>query len=224
MGAGGVEWAEMLQPELFQFLRELKENNQREWFQAHKPRFERDVKGPLLALIESLAPAIEAVSPHLVCDATSMFRIHRDVRFSADKSPYKTHVAAQFRHEEGKDVHTPGFYLHLEPGNVLAGAGIWHPDNRTLGQIRQAIEHRPQAWREARTVGPLGGDSLKRPPKGYAADHPLVDDLRRKDFVVMVNYSEEQALQPDFGGRFAADCRNWSPLMAFLCQAVGVPF
>ena len=113
----------------------------------------------------------------------SMFRIYRDTRFARDKSPYKTHIGLQFRHERAKDVHAPGFYLHLEPGNVFVGAGIWHPDTKTQRAIRQAIVDDPTGWKRATRGRKFGkthalvGDSLKRPPRDFDAEHPLVEDL-----------------------------------------------
>ena len=105
-------------PALFKFLRELNKNNTREWFQANKDRYETDVRNPMLGFIADFAPYLEGLSPQFVAEPRrsggSMFRIHRDTRFSKDKSPYKTHAAAQFGHARGKDVHAPGFYLHLE--------------------------------------------------------------------------------------------------------------
>ena len=112
-------------PELFDFLRELRENNDRDWFQANKERYEHDVKEPLLGFISDFGPRIAKISPHIRADPRptggSLFRIYRDVRFSKNKAPYKVHAAAQFRHKRGKDVHAPGYYLHLEPGQVFAG-------------------------------------------------------------------------------------------------------
>jgi len=106
-----------------------------------------------------------------------MFRIYRDVRFAADKSPYKTHAAAQFRHRAAKDVHAPGFYLHLEPGGCFVGVGIWHPDGPTLAAIRTALVADPPGWtgaigdRAFKRAFTLGGDALKRPPQGFDPGH-----------------------------------------------------
>ena len=113
--------------------------------------------------------------------AVKMFRPHRDVRFSKDTRPYKTHAAAQFRHRRGRDVHAPGFYLHLEPGGCFAGLGVWHPEPPTLDKIRQAIVEEPGGYRKAvggarfRKRFEVGGESLRRPPRGYDPEHPLID-------------------------------------------------
>jgi uncharacterized protein (TIGR02453 family) len=217
-------------PELFGFLRDLKANNDRGWFNANKERYEREVRNPALDFVEDFAPYLEEISPHFVADARpsggSLFRIHRDTRFSKDKSPYKPYTGIQFRHELGKDAHAPGFYLHLEPGSVFAGAGIWHPDQPTLLRIREAIAHDPDGWRAA-TGGEsfrLAGDSLKRAPAGFDPEHPLIEDLKRKDFIGVVTLTEKEVCAHGFVERFARTCRDASPLVRFLCAAVDAPY
>ena len=159
-----------------------------------------------------------------------MFRIHRDTRFSRDKSPYKTHVAAQFRHQAGKDVHAPGFYLHLEPDNVFLGAGIWHPEPKVAKMIREAIVESTQSWKKASTSKAflarfhLAGESLKRAPKNVEADHPYILDIMRKDFIAVETLDEERACRPDFLNTVSASCRAASGLMRFLTDAVGLPY
>ena len=221
-----------ISPELFTFLRELKENNNREWFEANKSRYESQVRGPLLNFISDFGVRLAEISPHFVADARksggSLFRIYRDVRFSKDKSPFKTMAGIQFRHENGKDVHAPGFYLHLEPDSCFVGVGIWHPDNKTLGKIRDAIVEEPEQWqalkREVETTYALGGDSLKRAPKGYDPEHPLIEDLRRKDFIASVALTEAQTCEPEFIDEFAGLCRAASPFNRFLTTAIGLPY
>ena len=217
-------------PALFKFLRELNKNNTREWFQANKDRYETDVRNPLLGFIADFAPYLEEISPQFVAEPRrsggSMFRIHRDTRFSKDKSPYKTHAAAQFRHARGKDVHAPGFYLHLEPRQVFAGTGLWRPDSATTKKIRDAIVAKPAAWKRARSGRALlalctfEGESLKRPPRGYDADHPLIEDIKRKDFLALAPFSQAEVCAGDFLQRFARFCRTVAPYTAFLTDAV----
>jgi uncharacterized protein (TIGR02453 family) len=160
----------------------------------------------------------------------SMFRIYRDVRFSPDKRPCKTHVAARFSHVMSRDVHAPGFYLHLEPSGVFSAAGIWHPDPATLARIRDFIVKHPAQWREAindpkfRQFCTLEGDMLSRPPKGYDPGHPLIDDLKRKDFIAVTKLGLTDPLSPLFVDRFAAACIAASPLMRFLTKALGLQF
>ena len=221
-------------PALFDFLRDLRQHNDREWFNANKRRYQEDVQEPALAFIADFAPRLEAISPHFVADPRpvggSLFRIYRDTRFAKDKSPYKTHTGIQFRHERGRDVHAPGFYLHLEPGSVFVGAGIWRPDTATLASIREAIDSRPERWTQARDESRIGetfeleGDSLKRPPSGYDASHPLLDDLKRKDFIAVATLEEETVTSPGFADELGATLRTASPFVRFLCEATGVRF
>jgi uncharacterized protein (TIGR02453 family) len=180
-------------PELFDFLADLAKHNDREWFAANKARYEAHVLEPALAFIEDFAPRLEQLSPHFRADPRksggSLFRIYRDTRFSKDKTPYKTNTGMHFRHARAKDAHAPGFYLHLAPGQVFGGGGIWHPDTPTATKIRQAIVAHPERWREATREPPfsdqlyLGGtdNMLKRIPSGFDADFEFADDLRRRD-------------------------------------------
>lgn len=219
---------------LFDFFRDLAQHNDREWFQANKTRYEEDVRGPLMTFVEHFAADLETISPRFVADPKpvggSLFRIHRDVRFSRDKRPYKTWGALQFRHEQGRDVHAPGFYLHLEPDRVFAGAGLWHPDRDALRKIREAIVDRPDDWRAAardrafRRRFTFGGDSLVRSPKGFPADHPHGEDLRRKDFIAVANFTEADACSPRFRSQYASTCRSSAPFMRFLTAAVDLPW
>ncbi len=222
-------------PDLFRFLRQLKKNNRREWFQANKDKYERDVRDPMLRFITDFAPQLAKISTHFVADPRpvggSLFRIFRDVRFSKDKSPYKTMAAAQFRHQDGKDVHAPGFYLHLEPDQVFAGCGLWHPDNQTLSKVRDAIVDESPRWKRIVNAAAfkkknlaLNGESLKKPPRGYDPEHPFVEDLKRKDFVVATNFTEQEACSADFLGRFTKTCRQAAGFNRFLTEAVGLPF
>ncbi len=221
-------------PKLFAFLRDLRQNNQRDWFQAHKERYEDTVKDPLLTFISDFGPHLRKISKHFVADPRptggSMFRIYRDVRFSKDKSPYKTTASAHFKHRRAKDVHAPGFYLHLEPGQVFAGAGIWRPAGPAVRAIRSAIVEHPDEWRKMlnnrrfRQLGELSGESLKRPPRDFDPEHPLIEDLKRKDFLVDQPFTEADATGEDFLDRFVDFCRAAAPLMKFLTGALEVEF
>jgi uncharacterized protein (TIGR02453 family) len=218
----------------FRFLEDLKKNNQREWFQANKQRYEDEVRHPAQQFISDSGPQLHKISRHFLADPRpsggSMFRIYRDTRFAKDKSPYKTNVGIQFRHKQGKDVHAPGFYLHLETGGCFAGVGIWHPDGDSLSAIRAAIVEQPERWKRITRSKPftekleLAGESLKRPPKGYDPEHPLVDDLKRKDFIASFAFDQKTAMEPDFLRYYWRICRAGSPLVEFLCEAVDVPF
>ena len=221
-------------PRLFEFLNDLKAHNERAWFEANRARYETDVKEPLLRFINDVGSQLRKISRHVLADPRpvggSMFRIYRDVRFSRDKSPYKTHAAAQFRHLAGKDVHAPGFYLHLEPGSVFIGAGVWHPDGESLAMIRRAIDLNRPAWKKVRDDWAFrrdwspAGETVSRAPRGYASDHPLVEDLKRKDFICVRSFTQRQACSADFLDRSVRSCRTAAPFMRFLAKAVGMPF
>jgi uncharacterized protein (TIGR02453 family) len=208
-------------PALFSFLAELAAHNEREWFTTHKARFEADVKAPLLAFVDALAPRLAEIDPDARCDAKSVFRIYRDTRFSADKRPYKTHAAAHFpRATAEKGPSSPGYYLHLEPGGSFLGAGLWMPDGPALTRIRNAIDTRRATWVAVRdAAGPLGGESLTRVPRGFPADHPLADDLKHKSFTTGIAFTEAEVCAPDFVDRFAAACARVAPFVGFLADA-----
>ena len=222
------------QPALFRFLRDLAQNNKREWFLANKERYEQDVKSPLLQCIAEFAPRLRKVSLYFVADPRpnggSMFRIYRDTRFSKDKRPYKTVASAQFRHRSGKDVHAPGFYLHLEPGNVFGGVGLWQPDGDTQRAVRDAIVEKPAEWKRAiggksfTQLFQIAGDSLKRAPRGYDPEHPLIDYIQLKDFVAFTQFTERDACSAGFLNQYAAAMRAAKPMMQFLTKALGLGF
>ena len=218
----------------FTFLKDLTENNTREWFHENKHRYEDDVRDPAIRFITDFGAHLKTLSEDFRSDPRtvggSMFRIYRDTRFSKDKTPYKTAIGIQFRHELGKDAHAPGFYLHIDRGECFAGAGTWHPDSPSLKKIREAIVEDPQTWK--RIVGAkrfrdayvLEGDRLKRPPQGCNPDHPLVEDLKRKDFIGVARVSQKMITDPKLPQELATVFRTGTPLVEFLCDAVGVPF
>ncbi len=216
--------------ETFRFLRDLKKNNERAWFTENKALYEEHVKEPALGIIDGFAPSLKKLSPHFLATPRSLFRIHRDTRFAKDKSPFKTHVGLHFRHDRSRDVHAPGYYLHIEPGNVFAGVGIWHPDAAALQRIRQHIVDEPQAWKRASrakkftSTFSLDGDRLARPPKGFDPEHPLIEDLKWKDYIGIVEFEESFATSPDLPAQLAALFKAGTPFMHYLCEALDVPF
>jgi uncharacterized protein (TIGR02453 family) len=218
----------------FAFFRTLSANNERAWFEANKARYRESVQAPMSDFIAAMAPHLNAVSKEFIADPRpqggSMFRIHRDVRFARDKRPYKEHAACQFRHRLSRDVHAPGFYVHLAPGEVFFGGGLWMPDANALARVRGAIAGKPAAWkkivRERNFVaqfGALEGESLARPPRGFDPAHPLIEDLKRKSFVATRISSEEAAHSPRFVDDAAQAFRTLAPLMRFLCGALDIP-
>jgi uncharacterized protein (TIGR02453 family) len=221
-------------PETFRFLSELAANNRRDWFVGQRARYEAAVRGPALAYVDAMAPYLAAISAHVPAvpggRGGSLMRVYRDTRFSRDKTPYKAHVGVHFRHVLGRDIHAPGFYVHLAPDTAFVAAGIWHPDAAALAAIRTAIDRHPRRWRAARDDAgfarsfALGGDSLKRMPRGYAPSHPLAEDLRRKDHIGICPLLPESATEADFAAFTAARFADAAPLMRFLCRALGLPF
>jgi uncharacterized protein (TIGR02453 family) len=218
----------------FGFLGELAANNEREWFAANKHRYESCVLEPALRFIERMGPLIEKISPHFTAipkrTGGSLMRVYRDTRFSRDKTPYKTNIGMQFRHERGQDVHAPGFYVHIEPGSCFLGAGIWHPDSDSLRRIREHIAENGDGWRRAtRTkrftdVLALGGDALTRPPRGFDPDSDWIEDIKRKDFIAVSDLPDDEALASGFPAGVAERFRRARPLMAFLCESLGLAF
>jgi uncharacterized protein (TIGR02453 family) len=213
-------------PELFTFFSELQANNTREWFEDNKARYVRDVQEPMQQFIRDLAPRIKTLSPRVAVDARrmggSMFRIHRDTRFSADKSPYKTGVAARFLHDNKEAPSRPGFYIHLSPERRVGGGGIYHAETAALRQIRAGIDASPAAWRAAVSGLDVEGDTLKRVPAGFPADHPLAEALKRKDHYVMEAFTVEEVTSPAFLDLYSGTCRRLAPLVEFLTRALGL--
>lgn len=218
----------------FSFFSSLSENNEREWFTAHQQDYEDFVRTPALNFISDMSDEMPAISRHFLAQSKkvggSLMRIYRDTRFSKDKTPYKTNIGIQFRHEVGKDIHAPGYYLHIAPDGCFLGIGLWHPDADALLKIREAIVQKSDAWLTARDDQTfrkhftLEGDSLTNAPRGFAKDHPLVEDLKRKDFICLAPLSEAMVtsknLRPQVVGRF----RQGAPFMGFMCKALGLRF
>jgi len=155
--------------------------------------------------------------------------VYRDVRFSSDKTPYKTNIGIQFRHAAGKDVHAPGFYLHIDTKEVFLAAGIWRPDNPTLAQMRMHMDDNQGPWKKmTKALGTkgfaFGGESLKRPPRGFDAEHPLVEDLKRKDFIVAQNLKAATISEKDFVAQTAKLFTGSKPLVRFICEACDLDF
>ncbi|UCF66712.1 MAG: TIGR02453 family protein [Acidobacteriota bacterium] len=221
-------------PELFTFFVELAAHNSRDWFQQHKARYETVVRDPLLAFIEEFGPRLAAVSRHFRAAPRpvggSLFRIQRETRFSRDKSPFKTHAGIQFRHASAsRDVHAPGFYIHLAPGQVFVARGIWRPNREALAAIREALVAKPAVWRRVRRTLDgrgfrLSGESLKTVPRAFDREHPFAEDLKRKDLVTVREASESDACRPGFIDRVADAFEEMSPLASFVTRAVGLPW
>jgi len=216
------------EPDALQFLADLAEHNERAWFGAHRMDYERLIKAPTEALCAALAERFAARGLPLLADpARSPFRIYRDVRFSRDKSPYKTAQGAQFPWQGatavGRTSVGVGGYFHLEPGEIFVGGGMWHPDPVSLAAFREQVDRDPDRVLESledegfRAVfGSVSGDSLVRNPRGYPPDHPHGALLRLKDIVFSRRLSDAEACSPDLPDRIAADLEAARPALALL--------
>ncbi len=218
----------------FNFLSALAVNNKREWFDAHRQDYEDVVRIPALDFISDMADEMPAISPHFRAlpkkAGGSLMRIHRDIRFGKDKTPYKTNIGIQFRHEVGKDIHAPGYYVHIEPDGCFVGIGLWRPDTDALFKIREAIVQDGDAWVAARDDKifrkhfSLEGDALANAPRGFAKDHPLVEDLKRKDFIGLAALSDASVTSKNFRPHVVDLFKQATPCMRFLCKALELGF
>ncbi|HCI13871.1 MAG: TIGR02453 family protein [Gallionellales bacterium GWA2_60_142] len=218
----------------FAFLEALADNNSREWFEEHKQEYEDFVRTPALDFIADMSDEMPAISRHFLAQPKkvggSLMRVQRDTRFSRDKTPYKVNIGIQFRHEVGKDVHAPGYYLHIEPGGCFLGIGLWRPEADALFKIRSAIVEHPDAWvaarddKDFREHFTLEGDSLVNAPRGFAKDNPLVEDLKRKDFIGMAALSTAEVTSKKLRTLVVERFRQAAPYMEFLCKALDLRF
>jgi uncharacterized protein (TIGR02453 family) len=235
-------------PASFKFLRSLDRNNNREWFNAHKAEYEEQLKQPFLRLIADLAAPLAAVSAEYVADPKpvggSLFRIYRDTRFSGDKTPYKPWAGASFYHRtaramaRGGDGSTgmmgrldaPVFYLHVQPGESFAGAGLWHPMPESVKRVRNYMVNNPASWKKAtrapafRKLYELGGEALSRPPQGYDPQHELIEDLKRKDYVCSAQLDDAELLAPDLVKNLIRRYKTAAPMVDWLCGALDLDF
>lgn len=218
----------------FTFLSSLSANNDRPWFEEHKQDYEDFVRAPALDFIGDMAEEMPAISRHFRAVPKkvggSLLRIQRNLRFSRNKTPYKTNIGMHFRHELCGDIHAPGYYMHIEPGECFVAVGLWHPEADVLLKVREAILEKGEAWVAARDDKAfrrhfqLTGDSLVNAPRGYAKDHPLVEDLKRKDFIAMAPLSRAEVLSAELLPLVVERFREAEPLMRFLCGAMGLRF
>ena len=217
-----------------QFLEQLAANNDRDWFAGNKARYEEQVLDVALRFIQSMQAPLEQIAPHFTAIPQrvggSLMRVYRDTRFSKNKLPYKTNIGIQFRHERAKDVHSPGYYVHVDPERVFVGVGMWRPDADSLRAIRARIVAKPAEWTGAlanakfRRYFELGGESLSRPPRGFDKNHELIDDIKRTSFIAARDLDVEDCLTPQFQRKVEASFAAATPFMQFLCKAVNVPF
>ena len=224
----------IISPKLFTFLRELAENNNRDWFNQNKDRYHKEVRFPAVELVAQLRKPLGNVAPMLQAipkgHGGSVMRIYKDTRFSKDKTPYKTNVGISLRHEANQNIHAPGIYIHLDPNESFIGAGCWRPERSVLAAIRSAIENEPTQWKRSRDAKrfrerfALAGESLKTAPRGVARDHPLIEDLRRIDFIAVAPMQSADFCRSNTPALIIDHIKRARPLMRFLCDAIDIPY
>jgi uncharacterized protein (TIGR02453 family) len=210
--------------ETLRFLRALKRNNRREWFNAHRDDYESYVRQPMTAIVERLAVDLRRFAPELVASPKmSIYRIYRDTRFSENKTPYKTHVAASFPTRGLAKHEGAGAYFHVSPDEVWIGGGMYMPQPAQLVAVREHIAGHVRQLRAIvesprfkKQVGPLGGDKLKRVPRGYPADHPAAEYLKYRHFVAGAEFPPAFATGPAFYKTVLTVFRQITPLIRFL--------
>jgi len=216
-------------PQALTFLRGLKRNNRRDWFLAHKNQYETHVRAPMLELVTRLADDLRTFAPEIVCDQkTAVYRIYRDVRFSANKAPYKTHVAAVFPTRGLPKHEGAGLYFHVSPDEVWIGGGMYAPQTAQLHAVRAHIaanHRRLRAIVESpgfrRAVGRLDGEQLQRVPRGFPADHPAAGYLKYRQFLAGRELAPSVATTPKLYSEILGVFRNVAPLARFLNEPLG---
>ena len=227
--------ADHLPQESLSFLRDLAAHNDRAWFDANRVRCERELVEPCRELVRGILTGLSRPFPRIAgSDAKaggSLTRLHRDTRFGKDKRPFHSHVGMHFWHGKGRKMEVPGFFLRIDPDEVLLGTGMHGPEPPDLARIRKAIDGDPAGWEKAahgaafrKAWGGLDGESLKRVPAPWPADHRHADDLRRKDFTAFARWKASESIWPGFAGRAVAQWQASDPLMGFLCRALGLPW
>lgn len=218
------------------FLRGLAVHNDKAWFEDHRQDYLEQVRTPFQRLIGDLQPALAAVSPHFRADPRgnggSLYRIHRDARFSRDKSPYKPWQGARLFHERRHEVvAAPAFYLHLQPGQSFVGAGLWHPEPPVQQQIRQFIFDNPGSWAHAahdpvrqRRYRLDQDGKMVRPPRGFPNDFVHLDDLKLRSWVLWRPLDDATLTGPRLRSVLARDLAELGPFVDYLCAALDLPF
>jgi uncharacterized protein (TIGR02453 family) len=212
--------------ESLKFLRGLKRNNRRDWFDPRKAQFEAVLKAPMLGLVEAVTSAMAGFAPdHVRPSRKCVLRIYRDTRFSNDKTPYKSHIAAWWSRRGLEKTSGGGFYLHLSATELVIAAGVYMPEREQLLAIRAfLLDHHGElrgllADKKLRKLFALDhGEPLTRPPKGFPKDHPAMDLLKCRQWAVTAKLPVEQALEPELPKTIAAHFRAAAPLVALLNQ------
>ncbi len=192
-------------PEALTFLRNLARHNDRAWFQPRKAQFEAELREPLLAIVHKVTGAMVDFAPNHVRPAEkSVFRIYRDTRFSADKRPYKTHVAAWWTHTGFEKTSGAGYYFHVSPKEVIVAAGSYMPEKDQLAAIRHWLLDHHEEFRKLlrgakvrKLYDEFEGNALMRPPKGFPSEHPGMDLIRCRQWGLAATLPAQTALRED---------------------------
>ena len=206
-----------LSSDIFSFFKKLEKNNNREWFEQHKPEFKA-----LETTVKQFGEALkDQLNQHDSIDRFKLFRVYRDVRFSKDKTPYKIHFGLTWHRT--KPEYRGGYYLHLKPNDIFLACGFWDPNPADLKRIRQEIDMDADEYRDIinepnfkRIWGELQGDSVKTAPKGYAKDHPNIDLLRYKQHIFMLRYTEEDVAAANFLDRLDTALQAVRPFVDYM--------
>ncbi|MDQ3288699.1 MAG: DUF2461 domain-containing protein [Pseudomonadota bacterium] len=219
----------------FRFLRALARNNSREWFHENKADYEKHVRVPFQRLLGDLQPLLANVSTHYRSEPASvggsLFRIHRDTRFAHDKTPYKSWQGARLFHERRREVESPSFHIHLQPGKCFVGAGLWHPQPDTLRRIRHFVLDNPEGWRTAahqpafrRRYQMDDSQMLVRAPRGFPQEFEFVEDLRRRNFVAIRSLEDDVLTGSQLLASLGRDLQGMAPFVDYLCAALDLEF
>jgi uncharacterized protein (TIGR02453 family) len=209
---------------MVRFFRSLKRNNRREWFQPRKHIFDQHVKAPMLDLVGGINTELAKFAPEYVTEPkNAIFRIYRDTRFSADKTPYKDHIAASFSRRGGERLGTGGFYFSVSHDAIEVAAGVWHPDRDVMLLVRNHIAETHQELsrilsnkKSSKLAGELKGGALSRSPKGFDPSHPAAGFIKMKDWVMEVTLDAGLATTPQLQGAIVERFRAMAPMLAYL--------
>lgn len=219
----------MIDKQIIKFLSLLEKNNDRAWFEAHRPEYE-NARADFLAFVEKLIPAMSVSDPSISGQLAKncTFRINRDVRFSKNKSPYKNNMSAYFN-REGKKGNGAGYYIHVQPGKSFMAAGIWQPEGPALSKIRQEIDYNFSEWQKITGAtkfkkhfpnGLSGDNTLTRPPKGYDESNPAINFLKMKSFVTTTQFNDADLYSPSFVKVVASGFGAVKPFIDFINQSL----
>lgn len=218
----------MIKPETLVFITDVAQNNNREWFAENKNRYET-AKADVLTFIDQLIPKLAAIDPEFSIDTPAkkcLLRIYRDVRFSKNKDPYKNNFGISFN-IKGSDIHGPGYYLHIQPGECFLGAGFWMPEAPVLKSVREEIDYNTSEFLsiiEAKSFKNIFSlseeDKLKKAPKGYETDHPQIELLKLKSFIAICPLKDDEFLKPEIVDKLKTAFESVYPFILFLRNTV----